>query len=124
MHILHEKIRSHIIKIRVNLDEKTFIKNRAGHMATALWLRNLALDFPIDLIKRPSRHSARTENINPDRSLLIREIGQIGNNLNQISRVLNSLQYKGAHIDLVMLSTQLNLIWEELKNVQQNIQKR
>lgn len=120
MHIPHEKIRSHIIKIRVNFDEKTFIKNRAGPLATAEWLRRVALDFPVDVAKRPVRHFARIENINPERTLLVREIGRIGNNLNQISRVLNSQRYSGASVDLIMLSTQLNFIWEELRNVQQN----
>lgn len=120
MHISPKKTRCHIIKIRVNLDEKTFIKNRAGPQATAEWLRQLAMDFHVELAKRPVRHFARIENKDPDRSSIVREIARIGNNLNQISRVLNSLQYNESHIDLIMLSTQLNLIWEELKYVQQN----
>lgn len=48
MHIPPKQIRSHIIKIRVNLNEKTLIKSRAGSIPTAEWLRTLALDLPVN----------------------------------------------------------------------------
>ena len=120
MHIPPKNIRSHIIKIRVNLDEKTLIKNRAGSTATAEWLRQLALDIPADLTKRRSRHTARIYLKNIERSLLVCEIARIGNNLNQLTRCVNAAKYSATPIDLVTVSSQLNLIWQELQNVQQN----
>lgn len=125
MHIQKKAIRSHIIKIRVNHDEMTAIKIRAGSAATAEWLRNLAMDFPVDLSHRPSRHYARVTNeTNPERSELVREVARIGSNLNQLTRSVNSSRYTAAPINLIMVSTQLSMIWQELNYVQQNFQPR
>lgn len=125
MPIPKKPIRGHIIKIRVNDKELAAIQARAGESATAEWLRNLAMGFPLDSMKRPTRHRARiTQASNPERSMLIREIARIGSNLNQVARAVNSCRSSRAPIDLLLVAAQLAAIWEELKRVQQNFQAR
>lgn len=121
MHIPLETKRSHIIKIRVNLHELTDIKTKAGASATAEWLRNLAMNLPLNSSQAKSRHRARAHNKNLDNSILLGEIGRIGNNLNQLVRAVNINKNNANPVDLINVAAQLNLIWNELHNVQQNI---
>lgn len=121
MHIQDNKIRRHVIKIRVNSNEMTAIKTKAGASATAEWLRNLAMNLRIDSYHPKTRYHARVHKKDPERSLPLYEIGRIGNNLNQLTRAINKAKYTSTTIDLVTVAIQLNLIWKELHVVQQNI---
>ena len=120
MSVFVNQNRSHIIKIRVNSLELSAIKLRAGSCATAVWLRDLAMDCQEGTSLRKIRHVARLENKNPQRTLLLCAVGRIGNNLNQITRAVNSAQYNAYPIELTDVAFQLNGIWEELRNVQQD----
>lgn len=82
--IKHEK-RKEMIRIRVTQDEKNKMNERKTQKSLATWLRNLALNTvpaPMPITKTLPIKSA-----DPD---LVRAIGRVGSNLNQIAKYANT----------------------------------
>jgi len=82
--IKHEK-RKKMIRIRVTQDEKNKMNERKTQKSLATWLRNLALNTvpaPIPITKTLPIKRADPE--------LVRAIGRIGSNLNQIAKHANT----------------------------------
>ena len=70
-----EKMRTNVTKVRFNESEYEKVLNRCSGNTFAGWLRQVALDIvPI--------HQADAE--------LVRNIGRIGSNLNQVARYVNT----------------------------------
>lgn len=77
--------RKEMIRIRVTQDEKDKINERKTQKSLATWLRNLALGTvppAIPIIKTLPINSADPE--------LVRAIGRVGSNLNQIAKHANT----------------------------------
>ena len=82
--IKYEK-RKEMIRIRVTQDEKDKINERKTQKSLATWLRNLALDtLPAPM---PITKTLPIKSADPD---LVRAIGRIGSNLNQIAKHANT----------------------------------
>lgn len=82
--IKYEK-RKEMIRIRVTQDEKDKINERKTQKSLATWLRNLALDtlpMPTPITKTTPIKSADPQ--------LVRAIGRVGSNLNQIAKYANT----------------------------------
>lgn len=81
-------VRPKEIKIRLSLNEHQRLLDRAGNRRLAPWLRDLGLgERPLDL-RQP-----RAPATDP---ALLRHIAIIGNNLNQIARVMNTVEMSPA----------------------------
>lgn len=82
--IKHEK-RKEMIRIRVTQDEKDKMNERKTQKSLATWLRNLALDTVPPLI--PIAKTLPIKSADPQ---LVRAIGRVGSNLNQIAKYANT----------------------------------
>lgn len=82
--IKHEK-RKEMIRIRVTQDEKDKINERKTQKSLATWLRNLALDTVPPIV--PITKTLPIKSADPE---LVRGIGRIGSNLNQIAKHVNT----------------------------------
>jgi soluble lytic murein transglycosylase-like protein len=82
--IKHEK-RKKMIRIRVTDEEKNKMNERKTQKSLATWLRNLALDtVPAPM---PITKTSPIKRADPN---LVRAIGRIGSNLNQIAKYANT----------------------------------
>lgn len=82
--IKYEK-RKEMIRIRVTQDEKDKINERKTQKSLATWLRNLALDtLPMPI---PTTKTTPIKSADPQ---LVRAIGRVGSNLNQIAKYANT----------------------------------
>ena len=82
--IKHEK-RKKMIRIRVSDEEKNAMNERKTQKSLATWLRNLALDtVPAPM---PITKTSPIKRADPN---LVRAIGRIGSNLNQIAKYANT----------------------------------
>lgn len=82
--IKHEK-RKRMIRIRVTDEEKNAMNERKTQKSLATWLRNLALDtVPAPM---PITKTSPIKRADPN---LVRAIGRIGSNLNQIAKYANT----------------------------------
>jgi len=82
--IKHEK-RKEMIRIRVTQDEKNKMNERKTQKSLATWLRNLALNtVPAPM---PVTKTLPIKRADPD---LVRAIGRVGSNLNQIAKYANT----------------------------------
>lgn len=82
--IKHEK-RKEMIRIRVTQDEKNKMNERKTQKSLATWLRNLALDtLPMPI---PTTKTTPIKSADPQ---LVRAIGRVGSNLNQIAKYANT----------------------------------
>ena len=82
--IKYEK-RKEMIRIRVTQDEKDKINERKTQKSLATWLRNLALDtLPMPI---PTTKTTPIKSADPQ---LVRAIGRVGSNLNQIAKHANT----------------------------------
>jgi hypothetical protein len=82
--IKHEK-RKEMIRIRVTQDEKDKMNERKTQKSLATWLRNLALDTVPPIV--PITKTLPIKSADPE---LVRAIGRIGSNLNQIAKHVNT----------------------------------
>lgn len=108
----HKKIRQKSIKVRLNDYEYEQVLKRQSGNTTAGWLRQVALGIvPI--------HQADAE--------LVRNIGRIGSNLNQLARYVNTQKTidQNVHNEIVAIRSMLqqlinqniaNAIKEDLSN--------
>lgn len=84
--------RGHKISIRVDDSELENLKARAGDQALAEWMRNVCMGQPEKPAKRKAYSKKEIKRWTPPPAVdpnLIRHIAMIGNNINQIARVLN-----------------------------------
>lgn len=77
--------RKEMIRIRVTQDEKDKINERKTQKSLATWLRNLALDTVPPII--PIAKMLPIKSADPT---LVRAIGRVGSNLNQIAKYANT----------------------------------
>ena len=100
--------RNHIVKFRANDVELEDIKSRIPDGFTrAEFLRNLLSGQPVQVRKKSKPAPIADPN-------LIREISRIGNNLNQIARVVNQF---GDQLDAFSLVKNLRSIEIQLENI-------
>lgn len=90
--------RKKIIKIRVSDIELEMLRNRCTDIYLAKWMREVCLNER----KVKKRRKSQTD---PD---LLFQLSAIGNNLNQIARVVNSEKWKP--IDRIAVCVQLQKI--------------
>lgn len=91
------------IKIRLTESEYQALKERKTKTRLAEWLRELALN------QQPKKQYI------PIDPALLYELNRIGNNLNQITRHLNS--HNGQPLNMVKVAAALRAIEQELKAV-------
>ncbi len=77
--------RKEMIRIRVTQNEKDKMNERKTQRSLATWLRNLALDTVPPIM--PITKTLPIKSADPQ---LVRAIGRIGSNLNQISKYANT----------------------------------
>lgn len=77
--------RKEMIRIRVTKDEKDKMNERKTQKSLATWLRNLALDTVPPII--PIAKTLPVKSADPE---LVRAIGRVGSNLNQITKYANT----------------------------------
>lgn len=102
--IKHEK-RKKMIRIRVSDEEKNTMNERKTQKSLATWLRNLALDTvpaPMPVTKTLPIKSADPE--------LVRAIGRIGSNLNQIAKHANTNKQLDTDVLSAITRIELKLI--------------
>lgn len=94
-----------MIRIRVTQDEKNKMNERKTQKSLATWLRNLALDTlpaPMPITKTSPIKSADPE--------LVRAIGRIGSNLNQIAKHANTNKQLDTDVLSAITRIELKLI--------------
>ncbi|PMM19571.1 hypothetical protein BCT58_19800 [Vibrio lentus] len=91
--------RTECIQLRVTKEEKLQIFTNANGNVS-VWLRTIALDPDVN----PRRTIYKELKQDP---VLVRQVARIGNNLNQITRYMNSAKKSGSLVDLVAVQAQL-----------------
>lgn len=86
------KVRTKFLQIRVSPDEKKEIKDKAGSAGLSL------TDFMLEATARTRTWTIQDRAIQEEK---IRQIARIGNNLNQVARIIN--QQKVVHQELELL---------------------
>lgn len=104
--------RTKSIKIRLTQEEHEALLNRCGDIPLAEWLRTLGMGQEINLVKRRKRYSS----VDP---LLIRQLAALGNNVNQIARVVNTVKQG---IDRIWLLSALNSVKSSLEAIRKDNQ--
>jgi hypothetical protein len=95
---MHTDKRTKTIKVRATPDEHSALLERCTYAELAPWLRDLGL----------GERKKRERNIaDPN---LLRLLSSVGNNLNQISRALNTATLSGGVIDSIVLLDELQKI--------------
>lgn len=102
--IKHEK-RKKMIRIRVTQDEKNKMNERKTQKSLATWLRNLALDtLPMPI---PTTKTTPIKSADPQ---LVRAIGRVGSNLNQIAKYANTNKQLDTDVLSAITRIELKLI--------------
>lgn len=96
--------RTKSIKIRLTEEEHDQLLRRCGDMPLAEWLREVGLGQEVKVKRRRKAYT-------PVDPTLIRQLSKLGNNVNQIARVVNT--YK-SNLDKVWLLSALNSVKESL----------
>lgn len=95
------------IKIRVTAEEHQALLDRCTKASLATWIRETCLS------EKRTKQSQVVE-VNPD---LLRQLAGIGNNLNQIARIVNQKAKTDTPLDRVAVITALAGIERELKRI-------
>ncbi len=98
--------RKQTIKIRVTEGELRSLREKCDDQQLAKWMREKCL-------AQESIKKRRTSKVDPD---LLRQLVAIGNNLNQIARVVNRDQW--VPVDRIAVCVQLAAIEEQLEKIQ------
>lgn len=93
------------IKIRLTDEEHQALKDRCTKANLATWIRETCLS---------EKRTARSKTIPTDPNLL-RQLAGIGNNLNQIARIVNQQSKTDSPIDRIAIITALSGIEKELQ---------
>ena len=109
-------LRNKSIKIRVTEAEKAKLRKRSKCDALAEWMRDHCLGAEIvpQVTPPKSRKHREPPSVAPE---LLRELAQLGNNLNQLARRVNSGEFNAS--DAVVLTSLLNGIAADLKDIKQ-----
>jgi hypothetical protein len=105
-------------KIWLSSAEAQAVKDRAGEVPVASWLRDLALG------QQPQPKPKQRHRVTQDAKVvaaLTLAIAKVGNNLNQIARRVNSDARQHRTIDLVQLRYQLAAIRKELLDARESL---
>ena len=102
--------RTKSIKIRLTDEEHQQLLDRCGDLALAEWLRTLGLGQDVVVKRRRRRYT-------PADPKLIHQLAKLGNNVNQIARVVNSHKHS---IDKVWLLSALNSVREILQGLRED----
>jgi hypothetical protein len=105
-------------KIWLSAAEAQAVKDRAGQVPLAAWLRELALGQPPQ--PRPKARNRVTQDAEAVAGLTL-AIARVGNNLNQIARRVNSDARQGRAIDLVQLRYQLAAIRKAMLDARESV---
>jgi hypothetical protein len=105
-------------KIWLSAAEAKAVKDRAGQVPVAAWLRDLALGQTPQ--PRPKARNRVTQDAQAVAGLTL-AIARVGNNLNQIARRVNSDARQGRAIDLVQLRYQLAAIRKAMLDARESI---
>lgn len=103
--------RTKSIKIRLTEKEHENLLSRCGNIPLAEWLRNIGLGQDVQHI--PKRKKTYPS-VDP---LLTRQLAGLGNNLNQIARVVNQKKHS---IDKIWLLTALTGLRESLEKIKED----
>jgi hypothetical protein len=96
------------IKIRLTEEEHQELLNRCTKSSLATWMREICLG---------EKQTKQSKVIEVD-SRLLRQLAGIGNNLNQIARLVNQHQYKeDSTLDRITIVTALASIERELQRL-------
>lgn len=96
--------RTKFLKIRVNDDEISDIKTRAGRHDMSSYVRGLVLDQPI--APPEPKHKKIIHSADPE---LVRAVNRIGININQIAKKTNAGQDVGSSVLIALLDLQKSL---------------
>jgi hypothetical protein len=105
-------------KIWLSSAEAQAVKDRAGEVPVAAWLRDLALGQPPQ--PKPKQRHRITQDAKVVGALTL-AIAKVGNNLNQIARRVNGQARQHQTIDLVPLRYQLAAIRKELLDARESL---
>lgn len=111
------------IQIMLTEEQKETIKQRAldAGLTMSEYIRQSAIDHAIVPEVNPYKAVIRTKTVYSQRTLgevaIERQLMKIGNNLNQLTRAVNTTKKSGGAIDLVKVSSYLYSIKEEVSNV-------
>jgi hypothetical protein len=100
-------------KIWLSSTEAEQVKVAAGEIPVAAWLRNLALGQPMPPSPTPRRRSATPAYAQAIQPLAV-AVARVGNNLNQIARVTNTMLRANKPVDALQIATQLIRLRQEL----------
>jgi hypothetical protein len=104
-------------KIWLNSAEVEKIREAAGDVPIATWLRDLALGQPskprLALMQRKTKKQSTM--VSPEIQPLAVAVAKVGNNLNQIARAVNASVKVRKPIDAVLIANQLAQIRREMK---------
>lgn len=102
--------RPYTIAIRLSLIERKMIDDRRGNLSIADFLRASAIGQ--NIVKKQI-HRITPPKVDPD---LLRQLGWIGNNLNQLTRLANEQNNVNA-LDRITLSLELATIRQQLNDL-------
>lgn len=111
------------IQIMLTEEQKETIKQRAldAGLTMSEYIRQSAIDHAIVPEVNPYKAVIRTKTVYSQRTLgevaIERQLMKIGNNLNQLTRAVNTTKKSGEVINLVKVSSYLYSIKEEVSNV-------
>ena len=102
------EIRNCILKFRATEEEKSIIMKKvdASDLSISEYLRRCALDKPVIIMEGVDR--------------IAHELRAIGNNLNQITRAVNSGYIQA--VNLQETEEVLGQLWQSLNSLQQSVQ--
>ncbi len=100
--------RTKIIKVRVTDAEYADLKARCDRAELAPWMREVCLD-------KAELKRSKVPDVDPQ---LLRLLAGIGNNLNQIARVVNAQRHDA--VNLVKVIAQLSALDRQLEQIHQN----
>ncbi|MEZ9578989.1 MULTISPECIES: plasmid mobilization protein [unclassified Vibrio] len=92
-------VRHELIQIRVTADEKSIIQTNAkGNISD--WFRTFALD------PKSPHHKPAYKEFKQDPEL-VQQVALLGNNINQLTRQVNTIKKQGSRLDLVAVQARL-----------------
>jgi hypothetical protein len=116
-----------VVTINLTEEQKTIIQARAVDVGLTMseYIRQSAIDHTIVPELNPHKAVVRTKIVYSQRTQgeveIVRQLAKIGNNLNQLTRAINTTKKIGEPIDLVRVATYLYSLDQEITNVLKNI---
>jgi len=115
---MEKEKRTKVEKLRFTEAELDSIKSRVPEGETRSgWIRRILLNEEVPTVRK----RLVAPEVAPE---LMRELGKIGGNLNQIARVLNQSQSKGEQIDLAQIFIILKSLDDSLSEIKENNKRK